>query len=88
MLSQIQRQIPVLLTESATYHPLFVPYWSLAIDEVDGETLESETKKLVGDFEADGGLKSPYPALSWWRPVWTLSSLIGLKTHGLLTIGQ
>ncbi len=88
LLSQIQRQIPVLLTESATYHPLFVPYWSLAIDEVDGETLESETKKLVGDFEADGGLKSPYPALSWWRPVWTLSALIGLKTHGLLTIGQ
>ena len=80
----VVEQLPALLESSAIYHPLFCYLWWLAADEFDKVTVVSEAETLVSDFEEDGGVKTPYPELPWWRPVMTLEALIHLKRHGLL----
>ncbi len=83
-LKKVCDQLPGFLEKAAPYHPLFFYLWWLVADEFDPETIRREAEKVVSDFEEDGGVKTPYAQLPWWRPVWTLDALIHLKRHGFL----
>lgn len=82
---EVCAQLPALLETAAGYHPLFFYLWWMAAEEFSPEVIRREAEKLLQDFQEDGGLRTPYPQLPWWRPVWTLEALIHLKRHRLLT---
>lgn len=76
--------LPNLLEKHQDHFPLFGRYWFYARDFVGQETLEREAATFIAAIEEDGGLKTPYPDLPWWRPIFTLDGLIMLKNAGFL----
>ena len=44
----------------------------------------AKAKAAVAALQEDGGLKTPYDHLPWWRPIWTLQLLISLKLRGFI----
>ena len=83
-LERIRRQIPDMLHKFEDHFPLFLFSYRWVSEEISRDTLETEARKVVEALQDDGGLKSPYPNLPWWRPVWTLETLIALKRYGFL----
>jgi len=83
-MAAIQDQLPAMVRRFRDHHPLLVFNYRWVTDETDPEVLAAEARIAVSDLEEDGGLRSPYPDLPWWRPVWTLELLISLKRLGLL----
>ena len=77
-------QLPDLLKKQRGHFPLFGRYWFYAREFVSRETLEEEAAVISGALKEDGGLRTIYPDLPWWRPIFTLDGLIMLKKAGLL----
>ena len=76
--------LPVLLEAHHDHYPLFSRYWFYAAALVDREILVEQAGRFVNGLQEDGGIKTPYPDLPWWRPIFTLDGLILLKRYGLL----
>ncbi len=53
---------------------------------MDKKVIENEANKLVNGLKDDDGLKIIYQDLPWWRPIWTLESLIHLKKSGMIAL--
>ena len=84
LLDRLLAGLPGLLEKSADHFPLFSRYWFYALDYLDRETIEREAGRFVDALEDDGGIRSPYPELPWWRPIFTLDGFILMKKVGLL----
>jgi hypothetical protein len=83
-LQTIVAQLPTLLTKYADYYPLFSRYWSYAAEFVTPDVLEKEARAFVDAIQDDGGMRTAYPDLPWWRPIMTLDGLIQLKRHAFI----
>ena len=84
MLQTIVAQLPTLLTKYADHYPLLSRYWSYAAGFVAHDVLENEARVFVNAIQEDGGMRTAYPDLPWWRPIMTLDGLIQLKRHGFI----
>lgn len=82
----ITAQLPALLEQAADHHPLFSRYWGYAAEYVAPDVLEREAHRFLDAIQADGGMRTPYPDLPWWRPIMTLDGLIQLKRHGYIQV--
>ncbi|MHA2049144.1 MAG: hypothetical protein ACW986_05975 [Promethearchaeota archaeon] len=84
ILQQIINQLPNILEKNKDHYLLFGRHWYHAIDSLDKLVIEKETTNFFDGLKDDGGLKIVYQNLPWWRPIWTLDSLILLKKSGLI----
>jgi hypothetical protein len=82
-LAKMVERLPVLLEKHRDHFPLFSRYWYHARDFVDREALTKEAQVFSHALQQDGGIKSPYPDLPWWRPIFTLDGLIEGSTSDL-----
>ncbi len=83
-LDQWVNSLPTLLAAQADHFPIFGRHWFYARDFVDQDTLVREAAAFVEALQDDGGLRTAYPDLPWWRPIWTLDGLIMFQKAGLL----
>jgi hypothetical protein len=83
-LATMVEQLPVFLEKHRDHFPLFSRYWYHAKDYVDQDTLTREAQVFGQAIQEDGGIKSPYPDLPWWRPIFTLDGLILMRRWSLI----
>lgn len=83
-LHDIIHQLPSIFENNKEHYLLFGRHWYHALDFVGKETIESEAENFFRGINDDGGLKIIYQNLPWWRPIWTLDSLILLKKAGII----
>ena len=69
-------QLPNFLTVHSNHFPLLSTGWTYAREYVDEGIWEREATKFLNALQEDGGVKTPYPDLPWWRPIWTLYGFI------------
>jgi len=86
MLQHIIDQLPSIFAKNKEHYPLFGRHWYHALDIVDKSIIENEADNFFNGLKEDGGLKIIYQDLPWWRPIWTLDSLILLKKSGIISI--
>lgn len=77
-------QLPSVLAENSEHFPLFSRYWYYGQDYVDSSVLEQAAASVAEAIEQDGGIVNLYPDLPWWRPMFTLDSLMLLKWRGFI----
>lgn len=83
-LASLVGKIPSILESNHDHFPLFSRYWFYAIGHVSSRLLKHEADYLISCFQEDGGLKTAYQNLPWWRPIFSLDSLILLKKNKLM----
>jgi hypothetical protein len=84
ILQRIISQLPSIFEENKAHYLLFGRHWYHALDNVSKEVFENEAENFFSGLEDDGGLKIIYQDLPWWRPIWTLDSLILLKKSNMI----
>ncbi len=84
MLKEVITQIPSILENNKDHYLLFGRHWYHALNNLDRKIIENEVDIFFNGLQDDGGLKIVYQDLPWWRPVWTLDSLILLKKSGMI----
>ena len=82
----VQKELPGMVRRFRDHHPLLVFSYRWVSDDTSQDLLEDEARIAVADLDEDGGIRSPYPDLPWWRPVWTLEVLISLKRFGFICV--
>jgi hypothetical protein len=85
-LRALQEAVPGMVRRFRDHHPLLVFSYRWVSDATSRDLLRNEAQIAIADLEDDGGIRSPYPGVPWWRPVWTLEMLISLKRFGLLEV--
>jgi len=83
-MSEATAMLPAFLQEGADHYPLFSRYWYYAADAFPEEVLRREAGLFVDALQDDGALVTPYPDLPWWRPIFTLDGLMGMKQLSLI----
>jgi hypothetical protein len=78
------QRLPSILNENADHFPLFSRSWYHFQDEVDASTLEQAAEAVAAALRNEEGTSMPYPELPWWKPIFTLDSLILLKKRSYL----
>ena len=78
-MAEAAAKLPAFLQEGADHWPLFSRYWYHAADSFPEEVLRREALRFVDALQPDGALKTPYPDLPWWRPIFTLDGLIAMR---------
>jgi hypothetical protein len=83
-LKRIRDMIPSMLEKWADHFPLFVFPTRWYSEEFDQDFARRRADAAVAALSEDGGLKTPYDHLPWWRPIWTLQLLISLQQCGFI----
>ena len=78
-LAMLIDQLPAFLTIHSNHFPLLSRGWMEAKEYVDKNTQSREAAIFVNSLQDDGGVQIPYPDLPWWRPIWTLNSVVLLN---------
>jgi hypothetical protein len=76
---EIVNQLPIIFEKNKEHYLLFGRHWYLSLDHVNENVIDSEVNNFINGLQDDGGLRIVYPDLPWWRPIWTLDSLMILK---------
>ena len=50
------------------------------------KVIDSEVNNFIEGLQDDGGLKIIYQDLPWWRPIWTLDTIMILKKLNMIEI--
>jgi len=85
-LQQIVNQLPSIFEKNKEHYLLFGRHWYLSIDHVDKKVIDSEVNNFIKGLQDDGGLRIVYQDLPWWRPIWTLDTLMILKKLSMIEI--
>ena len=78
------QHLPSILKENEEHFPLFSRYWYHLKDFVEPAVLDQAAESVATAIRNDGGIIRLYPDLPWWRPIFTLDSLMLLKRWSYL----
>ena len=82
---QLAAVVPKMLKTDAWHHPLVLCHNRWQGPDIPEDLWRSEAKRVMEAFQDDGGIFiERYSGLPWWRPVWTLDTLVIMKEKGLL----
>ena len=69
-------RLPVFLEIHRDHFPLLSRGWMYARKYVTEGVWAREGRYFLDLLQEDGGVKTLYPDLPWWRPIWTLNGCI------------
>jgi hypothetical protein len=78
-LATMVERLPAFLTEHRWHFPLLSRGWMYAREYISEEDWEREASIFMNSLQEDGGVKTLYPDLPWWRPIWTLNGCVLLS---------
>lgn len=77
-------KIPEMIEKNLDHYPLMGRYWYHVADLLPEELILQQALAFAEAIEDDGGVRSAYPDLPWWRPIFTLDGLILLRRLSLV----
>jgi len=78
----LEEKVLSLVKENKKYYPLISRYWSWFIPLIGAQDIKfvkNEVQYFKDNIDEHGGIKSAYPELPKWTPVFTLDGLCILK---------
>ena len=78
-LAKMVERLPAFLKTHSEHFPLLSRGWMYAREYVSDEAWEREGSNFRNALQEDGGVKTLYPDLPWWRPIWTLNGCVLLN---------
>lgn len=75
-LATMIERLPAFLDLHRDHFPLLSTGWMYAKEYVPEDVWLREGSYFLNSLQEDGGIKTPYPDLPWWRPIWTLNGCV------------
>ncbi|RPI92430.1 MAG: hypothetical protein EHM40_13055 [Chloroflexi bacterium] len=79
-LATMTARLPAFLTMHKQHFPLLSRGWVYAKDYVDKAVWIEAANVFQESLQEDGGVRTIYPDLPWWRPIWTLNGCVLLNS--------